>query len=57
MTLSRPRLLALSAATATLVVFVLANVHLIAVSFASQPDCVLSSSTEGVAYRAAKPSC
>lgn len=39
-------------------VFIGANVHLIAVSFASRPDCVLQSKTEGAAtYRAAKRSC
>ena len=43
-----------------LAVFFAANAHLVVVSFASRPDCVLRTKplTEGVsAYRAAKPSC
>ncbi len=57
---TRPRLFALAASALVLVLFVAANAHLIAVSFASQPGCVPhpQSSTEGAAlYRAAKPSC
>ena len=57
---SRQRVAALALAAAVLAVFVAANAHLIAVSFASQPDCVAhaKSPVEGVAtYRAAKPSC
>jgi len=37
-----------------LAVFVGANLHLILVSIASQPDCVAE---RGAALRAAKPSC
>ena len=54
------RVLAWAIAGAVLAVFVGANAHLLAVSFASQPDCVPhpTSSTEGAgAFRAAKPSC
>ncbi|MFD2739985.1 hypothetical protein ACFSUD_10425 [Sulfitobacter aestuarii] len=55
---SRPRLLALGGTALLLLVFFGANAHLIAVSFASKPDCVLQSPTEGAAaLRAAKPSC
>lgn len=54
---SRSRIWALAAAASVLVVFVAANVHLVVVAISSQPDCVLPSPTEGVAYRAAKPSC
>ncbi len=55
---SGPRLFALGASACVLIVFIGANAHLIAVSFASNPDCVLQSQTEGVAsLRAAKPSC
>lgn len=53
-----PRLFALVASLFTVALFVGANAHLIAVSFASRPDCVLQPITEGAAtYRAAKPSC
>ena len=53
-----PRLFALAAAAFVTVLFVGANAHLIAVAFASRPDCVLQPQPEGVAtYRAAKPSC
>ncbi|MFV0474547.1 MAG: hypothetical protein ACK5MQ_10140 [Pikeienuella sp.] len=55
---TRPRLFALATTFAVVAVFAAANAHLIYVSFASQPDCVLSSSETGTAsYRAAKPSC
>ncbi len=54
---TRPRLVGIAMALIVLAVFVAANAHLIAVSFASQPDCVLSSTPEGAAFRAAKPSC
>lgn len=55
---TRPRLFAVGVALAVLAIFVAANAHLVYVSFASQSDCVLSSSEEGAApYRAAKPSC
>lgn len=63
-TWSRARLAALAAAGAALALFAAANAHLLAVSFASQPDCVahLKAPLEapldgGAAYRAAKPSC
>lgn len=55
---SRNRMLAAGIVLAVIAIFVAANTHLIYVSFASQPDCVLSASEEGAAfYRAAKPSC
>lgn len=55
---TRPRLFAIVVTFLILAVFVGANVHLIKVAFASRPDCVLQTSTEGVAaLRAAKPSC
>lgn len=57
---SRPRLFALAAASAVVVIFVAANAHLVMVSFTSMPECVphLQSPTGGAApYRAAKPSC
>lgn len=54
----RPRILALGAAALVVAVFVAANVHLITVSFASEPDCVLQLEKKGAAtHRAAKPSC
>jgi len=53
-----PRLFALAAAASVLILFVGANVHLVAVAFSSRPDCVLQPLIEGAAtYRAAKPSC
>lgn len=51
----RQRLVAIGLALLVLGVFVAANLHLILVSFASQPACVHE--TEGAALRAAKPSC
>ena len=54
------RVLAWAIVGAVLAVFVGANAHLVAVSFASQPDCVLRTDpiTEGAGvFRAAKPSC
>lgn len=54
------RVLAWAIVGAILAVFVGANAHLVAVSFASQPDCVLRTDpiTEGAGvFRAAKPSC
>lgn len=55
---TRPRLLALTATVLVLGIFFGANAHLVVVSFASKPDCVLQPQSEGVAvYRAAKPSC
>ena len=53
-----PRLFACGTVTAVMLLFIGANAHLIAVSFASQPDCVLQPAKEGVViYSAAKPSC
>lgn len=53
-----PRLFAIATTAAVIFVFVGANAHLIAVSFASKPDCVLQPAKEGVVvYSAAKPSC
>lgn len=53
-----PRLFALGAVVLTLAIFIGANIHLVAVSFASRPDCVLQPNTEGVAaLRPAKPAC
>lgn len=55
---SGPRLFALTAAAGVAIVFVGANAHLVAIAFASKPDCVLQPSTERTAIlRAAKPSC
>ncbi|GAD56992.1 hypothetical protein [Limimaricola cinnabarinus] len=55
--LSRTRLVGVALGLAVIAVFAAANAHLIAVSFASQPDCVLSTNQEGAAFRAAKPAC
>lgn len=53
-----PRLFALSVAALVLAIFIAANIHLVAVSLSSRPDCVLNPNTEGVAtLRAARPSC
>lgn len=53
-----PRRFALAATALVVVIFVGANIHLVAVSFASRPDCVLKPNTEGVvALRPAKPAC
>ncbi len=53
-----PRLFAIVTVAAVLLLFIGANAHLIAVSFASKPDCVLQPAKEGVVvYSAAKPSC
>lgn len=53
-----PRLFAWGAVALTLAIFIGANIHLVAVSFASRPDCVLQPNTEGVAaLRPAKPAC
>ncbi|MCQ0090288.1 hypothetical protein [Roseovarius sp. M141] len=55
---TRPRLFALVSVIGVLALFIGANSHLVYVSFASKPDCVLQQNTEGAAiYRAAKPSC
>lgn len=56
-TRARARLAGLALCFAVIAVFAAANAHLIAVSFASQPDCVLSPSQKGAAFRAAKPAC
>ena len=55
--LPRARLAGIALSLAVIAVFAAANAHLIAVSFASQPDCVLSPNHEGAAFRAAKPAC
>jgi len=53
-----PRMFAIAATAAVMLLFIGANAHLIAVSFASKPDCVLQPAKEGVVvYSAAKPSC
>ena len=51
--------LAVAVALGIVLLFVLANAHLIAVSLASQPDCVphLKTTAEGAGFRAASPSC
>lgn len=57
---TRGRLVGAAVVTAVIGVFAIANAHLVAVSFSSQPDCIphLKSPTEDAgAYRAAKPSC
>lgn len=57
---TRPRVFALLASGIVAAVFVAANAHLVAVSIASQPECVphLRVATGGAAgYRAAMPSC
>jgi hypothetical protein len=55
---SGSRLFAYGAAALTVLIFIGANAHLIAVSFASNPDCVLQPAKEGaVTHRAAKSSC
>jgi hypothetical protein len=51
---ARQRRIALGLALLVLAVFAGANLHLILVSVASQPDCVAEG---GAALRAAKPSC
>lgn len=53
-----PRLFAAAAVAAVATLFIVANAHLIAVSFKSKPDCVLQRPTKGaVTYNAASPSC
>lgn len=52
---ARQRIVAIGLALLVLAVFVGANIHLVMVSFASHPDCVVE--TEGAALRAAKASC
>ncbi|MFD1882865.1 hypothetical protein [Paracoccus pacificus] len=53
-----PRLFALVASVLVLTIFIAANIHLIVVSFASNPECALQPNMEGVvALRAARPSC
>lgn len=53
-----PRLFAAAATALVVAIFAGANAHLIAVSFASRPDCVLQPATKGAAsHRAASPSC
>ena len=50
---------AMAVAIAILALFIVANTHLLAVSFLSQPDCVphLKSSARGAGYHAAGSSC
>lgn len=50
---------AITVAIMAAVLFVVANSHLIAVSFSSQPDCVphLKSFQEGAGFHAASSSC
>ncbi len=58
--LTRGRALGAALACAVVGVFAAANIHLLAVSIASQPDCAphLKTPNEGAAtFRAAKPSC
>ena len=54
---TRPR--AILAAILVVAAFILANTHLIAVSFSSFPECVphLKAPVEGAGFRAASPSC
>lgn len=53
-----PRLFALAVASLVAALFIGANAHLIVVSFASRPDCVLQPPTTGaVVHRPAKSSC
>lgn len=52
------RFWAVTAALLVAAIFIIANVHLVRVSFRSQPDCVLHTGSEGVAtYRAATSAC
>lgn len=56
--LTRPRLFAFAAVAVVTILFIGANAHLVAVAFASKPDCVLQIAKEGAAIlRAAKSSC
>ena len=57
---TRGRLIGAAMAAGIVAVFIAANAHLLAVAFASQPDCVphLKTQTEGATgYLAAKSSC
>ena len=55
---SRWRIAAWALAALVVVVFVAANAHLVAVSVASQPDCVPHKASGGAAtFRAATPAC
>lgn len=56
---SRARIASVGIAAAVVILFLGANIHLVAVSIASQPDCVTVAGIPagGAAYRAAKPSC
>lgn len=52
------RFWAVAAAVLVAAIFIVANIHLVLVSFQSQPDCVLHTGSEGVAtYRAATSAC
>ncbi|NIJ15439.1 hypothetical protein [Sphingobium vermicomposti] len=56
----KSRWLVLALVAAALLVFVLANAHLLYVAFQSQPDCVghlKERAGEGGQYRAAKSAC
>lgn len=56
----KSRWLILALVAAGLLVFVLANAHLLYVAFQSQPDCVRhlkEPASEGGQYRAAKSAC
>ena len=46
-----------SIAAAVVLVFVLANAHLVYVAFASRPDCVAPRDAGAATYRAASPAC
>ena len=53
-----PRIFAAVTVTAVALIFIGVNVHLVAVSFATHPDCVLHPVREGTAsWSAADPSC
>jgi|TARA_R110002049_G_scaffold160202_2_gene325245 hypothetical protein len=55
---TRARFFSITGALVLLSGFVAANAHLVTVAIGSQTDCVLDPShKEGVANRAAKPSC
>jgi hypothetical protein len=46
-----------SIAAAVVLVFVLANAHLVYLAFASRPDCVAPRDAGAATYRAASPAC
>ncbi|MGE0237243.1 MAG: hypothetical protein AB7F09_22790 [Parvibaculaceae bacterium] len=51
------RVMALTIAAATLVIFIAANAHLVYVALRSQPDCVLHQKATGSSFQAAKSAC